>query len=177
MSPCPFLVGLILSALSVGCVTPGRLSSFRFPERFATLQVVHMEMAHQSFDLLAMLERAEGRFVLVLLDAILQRPLLRVEAMGNDIRETRLAPLELDSQAVSALMRGIVRMYEADDFLSDGPELVGAGAGVSYRLANWQGDAACRWPGVIEWRLNQRVPLAIRVESREWSCGIPPASP
>ena len=155
--------------LLVGCVTVPPVA-YEFPLHFTALQVVEMKGREGNLTLLATLDRDGKHFTAVFLDAVLQRPLIRLEYDAHGFRETRLSDLAISSEDAQWIMGGIVKMFERRDFRAEGAALVGSADGVAYSLRDWEGPPACRRPRVIEWTLDRRGPLVIRVENREFEC-------
>ncbi len=158
-------------ALLTACATVPRAGpTFAFPGAFAATQVVTVHAERGDQTLLASVWREPGRFEVVFLDPALQAPLVSARLVGDAFVEERFVEFPMPASDVEALLRDVSALYGSGD-------IRGSGDGTKVRVGRWEvvtsapgGEAGCRFPERITWRLDGRTLPWIEVRTLDVRC-------
>jgi hypothetical protein len=157
--------------LLAACATVPRAGQpFAFPGAFTATQVVTVHGERGDQTLLASVWREPGRFEVAFLDPALQAPLLSARLVDDAFVEERFVDFPMPASDVEALLRDVAALYGSRD--------VRAGTdGTRARVGRWDvtasapgGEAGCRFPDRITWRLDGRPLPWIEVRTLDVRC-------
>jgi hypothetical protein len=159
-------VTLLLAACAT--VSPaGR--PFAFPGAFTATQVVTVHGDRGDQALLASVWREPGRLEIAFLDPALQTPLLLARLEDGAFVEERFVDFPMPASDVEALLRDVEALY--------GSRSLRAGDGARVRVGRWDvttsapdGEAGCRFPDRITWRIDGRPLPWIEVRTLDVRC-------
>ncbi len=158
-------------ALLAACATVPRAGpAFAFPGAFTATQVVTVHGERGDQTLLASVWREPGRFEVAFLDPALQTPLVSARLVGDAFVEERFVDFPMPASDVESLLRDVSALYGSRD-------IRGAEEGVRVRVGRWEvaastpdGQAGCRFPERITWRLEGRPLPWIEVRTLDVRC-------
>ncbi|MGI5864005.1 MAG: hypothetical protein ACOX6T_18390 [Myxococcales bacterium] len=173
-------VALILATLlalsSTGCALFGGRScesAYRFPERFDLIQVITVEQGGQRHQFLASVRRAGADFDFVLLDPVIQRPLVEAAYRAGEWTERSNLPKDVDFKA-RELFDAIRQLFAAQCF----PKADGNLEFRSDRLRFWFAEPApgeCSMPATIKMKPRMGDAIAVTAETQDVGCEEPTA--
>jgi hypothetical protein len=158
-------------ALLAACATVPRAGpAFAFPGAFTATQVVTVHGERGVETLLASVWREPGRFEVAFLDPALQTPLVSARLVGDAFVEERFVDFPMPASDVEALLRDVAALYGSRDIRASGD-------GARVRVGRWDvatsgpgGEAGCRFPERITWRIEGRSLPWIEVRTLDVRC-------
>jgi len=161
----------LAAVLLAACATVPRAGQpFAFPAAFTVTQVVSVHGERGDQVLLASVWREPGRFEVAFLDPALQAPLLSARLAGESFVEERFVDFPMPASDVEALLRDVSALYGSRDIRA-------AADGTRVRVGRWDvatsapsGEAGCRFPERITWRLDGRPLPWIEVRTLDVRC-------
>jgi hypothetical protein len=143
-------------------------SAYRFPERFALLQVISVEQDGRQMQLLASVRRAGHDFELVMLDPIIQRPLVEASLRGGVWSEKSSLPAGTNLK-VRDLFDAIRQLFEGERFTIEDGGLVFRGDRFRFRMDE-PSPGACAFPKQIVMVPRAGNAVRVSVETQDVSC-------
>jgi hypothetical protein len=161
---------LALAVLAACATVPRTGPAVAFPGAFTATQVVTVHGERGDQILLASVWREPGRFEVAFLDPALQTPLVSARLVGDAFVEERFVDFPMPASDVESLLRDVAALYGSRD-------IRGAEDGARVRVGRWDvatsspvGEADCRFPDRITWRLEGRSLPWIEVRTLDVRC-------
>ncbi|HCF58400.1 MAG TPA: hypothetical protein DFS52_10455 [Myxococcales bacterium] len=166
------IAALVLMLGASGCALFGGRScqsAYRFPERFDLIQVITVEQGGQRHQFLASVRRTGADFDFVLLDPVIQRPLVEATYAAGEWNEKSSLPKEVDFKARD-LFDAIRQLFVSQCF----SEADGGLEFRSDRFRFWFAEPApgeCSLPASIGMKPRIGDAVAVSAETQDVGCG------